>query len=212
MGLASSNPTCLPTSSLPVFRSLPISTVFPTKVTDGTVLSAAWAMTLARHLGVRDTVFGLVSSGRSLETSASIRGPPYNFIPVRVDVGSHQTSTAALLHYVQEQIAASTEHDHVPFALIAEHMVWKDSALGSLVPAQDIDLTAEGEVELGGTRAKVHALNPGGESSGLVKAVSFWRGSTRCVGVVGNEKETKEMLPLFVESVETLCRGEAKEL
>lgn len=81
-------------------------------VTIATLPTAAWALCLARRLGVHDVTFGEVVSGRNvpdLPNADAVMGPTWQYIPFRVRFGENWTA-ADLLRYVQSQHVASAEH------------------------------------------------------------------------------------------------------
>ncbi|KAH7035913.1 uncharacterized protein B0I36DRAFT_319344 [Microdochium trichocladiopsis] len=83
-------------------------------ITTATLPTAAWALCLARRLGVRDVTFGEVVSGRNTDVpgtgpAEAVMGPTWQYIPVRVRFGEQWTASD-LLRHVQHQHIASAEH------------------------------------------------------------------------------------------------------
>lgn len=89
-------------------------------ITVATLPTAAWALCLARRLGVRDVVFGEVVSGRNVDLPGggadAVMGPTWQYVPMRVQFGSDDEDAAAwtgldLLRYVQHQHIAGASHE-----------------------------------------------------------------------------------------------------
>lgn len=81
-------------------------------ITVATLPTAAWALCLARRLGVRDVVFGEVVSGRNTDfpNADAVMGPTWQYVPVRVKFESDWTALD-LLEHVQYQHIASAGHE-----------------------------------------------------------------------------------------------------
>ncbi len=60
-------------------------------ITTANLLTAAWALVVARRLRLPDVTFGSITSGRSIELANvdCIMGPCYQFTPVRVPIQPH---------------------------------------------------------------------------------------------------------------------------
>ncbi|KAL2174014.1 non-ribosomal peptide synthetase [Thermothelomyces heterothallicus CBS 202.75] len=117
--------------------------------TTATLLTAAWALVLARRLRSPDVTFGAVTSGRAAEAvtvpvaaggggdqgdeaeaeaeAAVVAGPCYQLTPVRVPF-ARGWAAADLLAYVQRQAAESSAHDFVGFSAVAEAVGWTSSS------------------------------------------------------------------------------------
>jgi acyl-coenzyme A synthetase/AMP-(fatty) acid ligase len=82
------------------------------EITLSTCAQAAWAFVLARHLGIEETGFGLVVSGRPPEVAGveSIVGLFINTLPLRVRVPAGEC-TATWLQRLQAQTAALREFE-----------------------------------------------------------------------------------------------------
>jgi amino acid adenylation domain-containing protein/non-ribosomal peptide synthase protein (TIGR01720 family) len=82
------------------------------ELTLGTCAQAAWAFVLARHLGVDESVFGLVVSGRPPEVAGveSIVGLFINTLPLRVPVPRSE-HTSVWLRNLQSKAAALREFE-----------------------------------------------------------------------------------------------------
>ncbi|KAL2158818.1 hypothetical protein VTH06DRAFT_4010 [Thermothelomyces fergusii] len=114
--------------------------------TTATVLTAAWALVLARRLRRADVTFGAVTSGRAAEAvaftdtaggraeeeaaAAAVSGPCYQLTPVRVPF-ARAWAAADLLAYVQRQAAESSAHDFVGFSAVAEAVGWTSPSSSS---------------------------------------------------------------------------------
>ena len=84
-------------------------------VTLNAVIQSAWALTLARHSGKHDVVFGMTSSGRpaDLEQAQQIIGIFINTLPVRVNLIETMT-VPQLLQNTHQQGAELREHEYTP--------------------------------------------------------------------------------------------------
>ncbi|KAI8626538.1 peptide synthetase [Xylariaceae sp. FL1651] len=113
-------------SSLTVLRpNLPLASKTPAAITRtvdiasrlrditvATLPTAAWALCLARRLGIRDVVFGEVVSGRNIDlpNADAVMGPTWQYVPVRVKFEKGWTGID-LLEYVQHQHIASAQYE-----------------------------------------------------------------------------------------------------
>ncbi|KAI0508854.1 peptide synthetase [Xylaria bambusicola] len=81
-------------------------------ITIATLPTAAWALCLARRLGLRDVVFGEVVSGRNIDlpNADAVMGPTWQYVPVRVKFEDGWTGLD-LLEHVQYQHIASAQHE-----------------------------------------------------------------------------------------------------
>lgn len=88
----------------------------------GVLAQAAWALVLSRYAGVPEVVFGLVTSGRTLELPGieSIIGLLTNTLPVRVAVPPGQPVGSWLQHLAREH-AARLAFEHTPLAEARRH-------------------------------------------------------------------------------------------
>ncbi|KAK8080801.1 nonribosomal peptide synthase SidD [Apiospora hydei] len=86
-------------------------------ITVATLPTAAWALCLARRLGVRDVVFGEVVSGRHVDLPGAggadaVMGPTWQYVPMRVQFDPASSWTGLdLLRYVQHQHIAGASHE-----------------------------------------------------------------------------------------------------
>lgn len=123
-----------------IHRAVDISTR-SRDVTVATLPTAAWALTLARLLGVNDVVFGEVASGRSVDVPGipdanSITGPCWQYVPTRVRFGNLKTGHD-LLAAVQHQHMVTSSHDCMGLTEIVRHctdwdpksVTWFDSVV-----------------------------------------------------------------------------------
>ncbi|KAL2200113.1 non-ribosomal peptide synthetase [Corynascus similis CBS 632.67] len=211
-------------TSKAIFHSNPVpsSPAKPTRddapvATTATILTAAWALVLARRLRTADVTFGSITSGRAgitvaqqqQQEEAPVMGPCYQFTPVRVPFAPGW-STADLLEHVQRQGAESAAHDFVGFEAIAEAVGWKrsSSSLSSsslkeekeLEEGKDEDIFFDSVVHhqdwddfdampFAGRECKVGILNPHGDAAWPLKVVSFVKGEELHVGVVGRQED-----------------------
>lgn len=160
-------------------------------ITSATLLTAAWALTLARRLKSADVTFGGVTSGRNIDAISveNICGPCYQFTPVRVLFHSKWTAID-LLNYVQRQSAQSAAHDFLGFREISKNCTqWppETSFYGSLVHHQDtVDLET---MPFAGQTCRVEVLKPHGDAAYPFKVVSFVQGGQMHIGVVGSDRD-----------------------
>ncbi|KAL2851960.1 hypothetical protein BJY01DRAFT_232726 [Aspergillus pseudoustus] len=169
------------------------------EITTASLLTASWAVLLARRLKKTDVTFGSVTSGRILEhidNTENIIGPTYQITPVRVPFQDTWTPSD-LLHYVQSQSAASATHDFLGFDRIANNCTEWPSQSSEPEPApaffdsmvhhqdhEDFDT-----MPFAGGECKVDISNPHGDAAYPVKVVSFVRDEQLHFGVVGSENE-----------------------
>lgn len=168
------------------------------ETTPATLLTAAWALVLARRLHTTDVAFGGVTMGRQVEVFSStgtetntetVAGPCYQLTPIRVIFQDGWTARD-LLQSVQRQGAESAGHDFLGFARIRDECTrWSREAVGfdSLVHHQDWeDFDTMG---FAGARCLVEQENPHGDAPAPMKIVSFVREGRMHVGVVGSERD-----------------------
>lgn len=221
--------TLLGDSSLSVLElnSPPTATksIFHTKTVDGislpledittaTLLTAAWALVLARRLKTTDVTFGGVTSGRiiDLANGENVVGPCYQFTPIRVQFQSEWTGTE-LLRFIQRQSAESAAYDFLGFEKISKFCTqWSSSSLpeeriffNSLVHHQDFE--DFDTMPFAGGTCRVEISNPHGDSADPLKVVSFIREDRLNVGVVGHEQDVE-----FVDTVLGELAEAAKEV
>ncbi|ETN46354.1 uncharacterized protein HMPREF1541_00538 [Cyphellophora europaea CBS 101466] len=86
----------------------------PKDFTLATFPTAAWALCLAKRLGLKDVTFGEVASGRNtgLDTADRIIGPCWQYIPFRVKFEPGWVAPD-LLHAVQQQHIASGQFEGI---------------------------------------------------------------------------------------------------
>lgn len=163
----------------------------PEEITTANLLTAAWALVLARRLQKPDVTFGSVTSGRTLDlaNAENIQGPCYQITPVRVAF-QQQWTAMDLLRFVQKQSAESAAYDFLGFEKISKQCTqWSlDSEMSffdSIVHHQDFE--DFDTMPFAGGDCTVDILNPHGDAAHPVKAVSFVKGGKAFVGTVGSE-------------------------
>ncbi|KAJ5282705.1 hypothetical protein N7505_000685 [Penicillium chrysogenum] len=161
------------------------------EITTANVLTAAWALVLARRLGKPDVTFGTVTSGRTIDLAnvENVMGPCYQLTPVRVKFESQWTAMD-LMRFVQKQSAESAAHDFLGFEKISKQCAqWAPEAqsFDSIVHHQDWD--DFDDMPFAGSSCKVDISNPHGDAAYPLKAVSFVRGGKMHVGFVGSERD-----------------------
>ncbi|KAJ5814761.1 AMP-binding enzyme [Penicillium riverlandense] len=189
----------------------------PEDITTANLLTAAWALLLARRLQKPDVTFGSVTSGRGIDLTnvENIMGPCYQLTPVRVPFKSHWTATD-LLHFVQKQSAESAANDFLGFERISQQCTeWSCEArfFDSIVHHQDFD--DFDTMPFAGGTCKVDISNPHGDAPYPFKAVSFVRGGQMHVGVVGSERDANfvhSSLDELVVTVQELATHGPKRL
>ncbi|KAJ5968821.1 hypothetical protein N7501_005069 [Penicillium viridicatum] len=179
------------------------------EITTANVLTAAWALVLARRLGKPDVTFGTVTSGRMIDLAnvENVVGPCYQLTPVRVKFESQWTAMD-LLRFVQKQSAESAAHDFLGFEKISKQCAqWSSEArsFDSIVHHQDWD--DFDDMPFAGSSCKVDISNPHGDAAYPLKAVSFVRGGKMHVGFVGSERDEK-----FVDATLDELAATVKEL
>lgn len=93
----------------------------PSGITIGSLPTAAWAVVLARRLGINDVVFGEVVTGRNLGLSESHRvvGPTWQYAPIRIPFSKSWTYKD-LLSFVQRQHVESAPFEGMGLSEIVE--------------------------------------------------------------------------------------------
>ncbi|GAB1198118.1 Nonribosomal peptide synthetase 4 [Aspergillus pseudonomiae] len=178
-----------------IFQTKPVDVSQPLdleEVTTANLLTAAWALVLARRLQQPDVTFGGVTSGRNIDLTnvENVMGPCYQLTPIRVAFQSQWTAMD-LLRFVQRQSAESAAHDFLGFNKISKQCTkWSSEAtcFDSLVHHQDWD--DFDTMPFAGGTCKVDILNPDGDAPYPLKVVSFVRGGQLNVGVAGSERDS----------------------
>lgn len=163
----------------------------PAEITTANLLTAAWALLLARRTGTPDVTFGGVTSGRGIDMAGveNVVGPCYQLTPIRVPFQPSWTASD-LMRFVQTQSGESAAHDFVGFGRIAGECCarWEGAAgFDSIVHHQDWD--DSDSMPFAGTTARLEILNPHGDAPRPLKAVSFVKEGHLRVGVVGSERD-----------------------
>lgn len=176
-----------------IFQAKPVDiSQRPEEITMANLLTAAWALVLARHLQKPDVTFGSITSGRNIDLAGAenVVGPCYQFTPTRVSFESQWTAMD-LLRFVQKQSAESAAHDFLGFDKISRECTqWSESDaqfFDSIVHHQDWD--DFDTMPFAGGECKVDILNPHGDAATPFKAVSFVKEGQVHVGVVGSIRD-----------------------
>lgn len=176
-----------------VFKSKPVDSFQPLEdITTANLLTAAWALLLARRHGKSDVTFGGVTSGRMIDLAnvENVMGPCYQLTPIRVQFQPKWTAFD-LLHFVQKQSAESAAHDFLGIEKIAQQCTsWPSNrrSFDSIVHHQDFDDFDTMPFADGSCRVEIS--NPHGDAPYPFKAVSFVRDGRVHVGVVGAERDS----------------------
>ncbi|KAK3353929.1 nonribosomal siderophore peptide synthase Sid2 [Lasiosphaeria hispida] len=179
-------PSQTPQRGIFKFVSVPISP--PRDITTANLLTAAWALVLARRLRTQDVTFAGITSGRTLDMVAAenVVGPTYQFTPIRVAFEAGWTGRD-LLAFVQRQSMESLEHDFLGFEAISKEAGGWEGFFGSVVNHQDFE--DFDEMPFNGGSCRVEIANPHGDAPWPVKAVTFVDKEGRVnVGIVGEEE------------------------
>jgi hypothetical protein len=129
------------------FKGISPPPSLPLGVTMATLVKAASAFFLSRHLGQRDVVFGHTVNGRNLplDNIESLLGCCLNFIPLRVTFPEDpaEWTVMDLLNHAQTQYTRSLSHEHVELREIFQHSTnWPaETPLSFIVQHQNIDLS-----------------------------------------------------------------------
>lgn len=188
-------------------------------ITTANLLTAAWALVLARSVGDMDVTFGSVTSGRMVDLTnvENVMGPCYQLTPVRV-LFQPQWTAMDLLQFVQRQSAESAAHDFLGFERISQQCTqWSSSSdarfFDSIVHHQDFD--DFDTMPFAGQTTRVDILNPHGDAAYPLKAVSFVRGGKLHFGVVGSERDVEyvdSILAKLVAAAQELAVPQSEEL
>lgn len=177
------------------------------EITTANLLTAAWALLLARRTGTADVTFGGVTSGRGIDMAGveNVVGPCYQLTPIRVPFGPSWT-TADLLRFVQQQSGESAAHDFLGFDRISRECTqwWSEGDAAqvffdSIVHHQDWD--DADSMPFAGTTARLEISNPHGDAPRPLKAVSFVKAGHLRVGVVGSERDAELVGSVLAELV-----------
>ncbi|OAL47340.1 NRPS6, nonribosomal peptide synthase [Pyrenochaeta sp. DS3sAY3a] len=198
-----------------VFRSQPVTLASrPAEITTANLLTATWALILARRLQRLDVTFGGITTGRNISYPdiEDVMGPCYQFTPIRVAFQPHWTSDD-LLHYVQKQSVDSAAYDFLGFSRIStECTEWPSETrfFDSLVHHQDFE--EFDTMPFAGGSCKVDISNPHGDAAYPLKAVSFVQGGQMHVGFVGSERDLAFVETTLEELVTTIQELSASPL
>jgi aryl carrier-like protein len=199
-----------------IFQTKPVDiTQRPEEITTANLLTAAWALVLARRLQKRDVTFGSITSGRNIDSAylENVVGPCYQFTPVRVPFQSGWTAID-LLQFVQKQSVESAPHDFLGFRKISNQCTqWPPEArlFDTILHHQDWE--DFDTMPFAGGVCRVDILNPHGDAPHPLKVVSFVQSGKTHVGVVGSESciiFVDAILDELVVSVQelALCRSD----
>ena len=121
-------------------------------VTVGTVLNAAWAITLGGLTGRTDVVFGITVAGRPAELPGSDRsiGQFLNTVPARVRLDPAEP-VGVLLHRIQEERAGLVEHEHAGLADI-QRAAGQETLFDTLFVLQNFPKLAPSALDAAGAR------------------------------------------------------------
>jgi hypothetical protein len=173
----------------------------PSEITTSNLLTAAWALFLARQLKTLDVTFGAVTSGRNvdLQNVEEVVGPCYNIMPVRVQM-QPQWTAMDLLRHVQSQMAESSAHDFLGFSDVARECAsWAPGAefFDSIVHHQDFE--DFDTMPFADGTCKVDIVNPHGDAAHPFKAVTFVKDGKLHAGVVGSVKDADRVEEILEE-------------
>ncbi|KAL3466107.1 hypothetical protein BJX64DRAFT_284685 [Aspergillus heterothallicus] len=142
----------------------------PAGITMSTVMRAAWAQTLANHVGNADVIFGEVVSGRSSgdPIAEKTAGCCANMVPVRACVGGK--TVGELLKSLQQQLVDRLPHEYLGFRDMIRSCT--DLPAGSLFSSllNHLDQASEWVLDLDGGKYNVSVAKT--EGAGDVTDVS----------------------------------------
>ncbi|KAL4861216.1 hypothetical protein BDV12DRAFT_71464 [Aspergillus spectabilis] len=125
-------------------------------ITVGTLVQAAWALTLAKLSADADIVFGLTINGRnaSIPGVQDTAGPCLNMIPVRVTFDNKWTGLD-LIRNIQDQLVATMPYESLGFREIIQRCTnWPSSTyFSTAVLHQNVDY--EGHMDLDNAQYRV---------------------------------------------------------
>lgn len=187
----------------------------PEEITTANLLTAAWALVLARTLEKPDVTFGSVTSGRNIDLAnvENVMGPCYHLTPIRVPF-KPQWTTMDLLRFVQKQSVESAAHDFLGFDKISKQCAQWPSELpffDSMVHHQDFE--DFDYMPFAGGTCKVDIVNPHGDAAYPLKAVTLVQNGQIHVGVVGSEKDqaiVDQVLNSLAAAVQELASCESE--
>ena len=180
----------------------------PQEITTASLLTAAWALVLARWLRSRDVTFGSVTSSRNIDLLGveDVMGPCYQFTPIRVTF-QPQWKAMDLLQFVQRQSAESAAYDFLGFEKISKVCTnWSSLSEAKFFPSivhhqdwEDFDT-----MSFGSGTCRVETLSPHGDAASPLKVISYVKGGQMYVGIVGSEREREIVETIFDELVEAV--------
>jgi fusarinine C synthase len=153
-----------------------------------TTTTAAWAVVVARHLGIRDVVFGQVVAARNIgiPDCDTIMGKCDHHAPVRVKFVDSWLGKD-LLEHVQEQLVSKAPWEATSFKDIIRNCTsWPESTqFDSVVHHHDIDYFDS--MEVGGTTCRLDTVNPHSEPAQEWKIQSWSQGNKLTVEIICSE-------------------------
>jgi amino acid adenylation domain-containing protein len=153
--------------------------------TIATLPTAAWAVCLAKKLGLRDVVFGEVVNGRNTDmpNCRSVIGPCWQYIPIRVRIGE-DTTYGDILNVVQEQHVTSSQFEGISLSEIIEKCTdWpKNVSWFDTVVHQDVEHVES--LLFKTTRCRMETIYPHQEPLQEIKLQVFLKGDTMAIEIV----------------------------
>ncbi|KAI1267008.1 peptide synthetase [Xylariaceae sp. FL1019] len=130
-------------------------------ITIATLPTAAWALCLARRLGLRDVLFGEVVSGRNIDLpdAESVMGPTWQYVPVRVKFEEDWTA-ADLLEYIQYQHISSAQHESMGLSEIVRDCTDWDKSVDWFDSVVHQDVYHVEELKFGETECRLETVYP----------------------------------------------------
>ncbi|KAJ0414842.1 hypothetical protein BJY00DRAFT_318414 [Aspergillus carlsbadensis] len=143
-------------------RRVSITKALPPGLTVSTVMRAAWAHTLANHVGNPDVIFGEVVSGRSNgdPLTEKTAGCCANMVPVRASV--EEKTSLELLQSLQKQLVDRLPHESLGFRDMIRSCT--DLPQGTLFSSllNHLDQTSEWTLDLDGGKYNVSVAKTDG--------------------------------------------------
>ncbi|KAK0634416.1 hypothetical protein B0T17DRAFT_586252 [Bombardia bombarda] len=183
-------------------------------VTVATLPSATWALTLARHLGIADVVFGEVASGRSVDVPGvpdanSIAGPCWQYVPTRVRFNDSKAPIRTghdLLAALQDQHMTTSSYDSMGLdEIVRDCTDWEPSSTQWFDSVVHQDVAHVEKLSFtGGQTASFETIYPFEEPLREWKIQAFRDGETLTLEVITFESWKEEAAGLLDELVVSL--------
>ncbi|KAH0835265.1 hypothetical protein AYO21_10690 [Fonsecaea monophora] len=155
------------------------------ETTIATLPVAAWALTLARRLAIRDITFGEVVSGRNIgfPNCDMVVGPTWQYVPVRIQFAETWT-TVDLLRYVQQLHITSSRFEGIGLKEIVEHCTDWPSSVDWFDSVVHQDVAHVTDLSFSSTPCRLETIYPHLEPLREWKVQAFLEGNTMTLEIV----------------------------